>query len=195
MNTPPHSAFVVPGRIYASDHAQKHAWHLHAHSDLTLSFAALSRWQRISLVRDLANAKVQDGDSTVSARYARERKHSALELLEKARHKARNVFDRQVCPLALTNSVLSSEQYCKFATGGLVCRCSILQDLFLNRTLALCKPWTLVPSHIFQEITPVRCKVVVKSFFAHVFLFQLNGLIDSLASAGSCSCREGGSRG
>ena len=72
-----------------------------------LSFAALSRWQRISLVRDLANAKVQDGDSTVSARYARERKHSALELLEKARHKARNVFDRQVCPLALTNSVES----------------------------------------------------------------------------------------
>ena len=65
---------------------------------LGLFDAGLSRWQRISLVRDLANAKLQDGDSTVSARYARERKHSALELLEKARHKARDIFDRQVCP-------------------------------------------------------------------------------------------------
>ena len=34
----------------------------------------------------------------MSARYARERKHSALELLEKARHKARDIFDRQVDP-------------------------------------------------------------------------------------------------
>ena len=60
------------------------------------SCAGLSRWQRISLVRDLANAKLQDGDSTVSARYARERKHSALELLEKSRRKARDIFERQV---------------------------------------------------------------------------------------------------
>ena len=60
------------------------------------SCAGLSRWQRISLVRDLANAKLQDGDSTVRARYARERKHSALELLEKSRHKARDIFERQV---------------------------------------------------------------------------------------------------
>ena len=66
---------------------------------LYIFFAGLSRWQRISLVRDLANAKLQDGDSTVSARYARERKHSALELLEKSRHKARDIFDRQVRPL------------------------------------------------------------------------------------------------
>ena len=57
-------------------------------------------------MRDLANAKLQDGDSTVSARYARERKHSALELLEKARHKARDIFDRQVCPQVVTFSVL-----------------------------------------------------------------------------------------
>ena len=75
--------------------------------------AGLSRWQRIALVRELANANVQDGDSTVSARYARERKHSALELLEKARHKARDIFDRQVGSLLYTwTLVCDQEAYC-----------------------------------------------------------------------------------
>ena len=74
-----------------------HASNLLKHQLITPAYCAgLSRWQRISLVRDLANAKLQDGDSTVSARYARERKHSALELLEKSRHKAQDIFERQV---------------------------------------------------------------------------------------------------
>ena len=47
----------------------------------------------------------------MSARYARERKHSALELLEKARHKAREIFDRQVYPpVVLTCSQCSPLQ-------------------------------------------------------------------------------------
>ncbi len=79
--------------------------------------AGLSRWQRIALVRELANAKVQDGDSTVSARYARERKHSALELLEKARHKARDIFDRQVGYLPYTWTVLTDQQACCCMSG------------------------------------------------------------------------------
>ena len=57
-------------------------------------------------MRDLASAKLQDGDSTVSARYARERKHSALELLEKSRHKARNIFERQVSSKSIPRQAL-----------------------------------------------------------------------------------------
>ena len=88
------------------------------------SRTGLSRWQRISLVRDLANAKLQDGDSTVSARYARERKHSALELLEKARHKARDIFDRQVCPPVIIFSLWGvarlflGVRYCQYVPDG-----------------------------------------------------------------------------
>jgi hypothetical protein len=58
----------------------------------------LTRWHRIALVRDLSSAAALDGESKLSARYARAQRQTAVELQQRSMKKAQHIFAAQASP-------------------------------------------------------------------------------------------------
>lgn len=62
-------------------------------------FAALARWSRIALIRELSSAAAADGGATASkfgTKFARQARESAAERQKRYQQKCQIIFDRQV---------------------------------------------------------------------------------------------------